>query len=59
MAGVLKEDDRREARKSMLDAYPELRGMYSEDDSNTEVFYIKDAVATFSSFTSAPEIIKF
>ena len=59
VAGVLKEDDRREARKSMLDAYPKLRGMYSEDDGNTEVFYIKDAVATFSSFTSAPEIIKF
>jgi len=59
VAGVIKEDDRREARKSMLDAYPEHRGMYSEDDGNTEVFYIKDAVATFSSFTSAPEIIKF
>lgn len=43
----------------MLDAYPELRGMYSEDDGNTEVFYIEDAVATFSSFTAAPEEIKF
>ena len=56
---TLVEDDRREARKSMLDVYPSLRGMYSEDDGNTEVFYLKDATATFSSFTSAPETVKF
>lgn len=59
VAGTLVEDDRREARASMLDAYPNLRSMYSEDDGNTEVFYIKDAVATFSSFTSEPEVVKF
>ncbi|MCR5233265.1 MAG: pyridoxamine 5'-phosphate oxidase family protein [Lachnospiraceae bacterium] len=59
IAGVLVEDDRREARKSMLDAYPSLRGMYSEDDGNTEVLYLKDATATFSSFTAAPETVKF
>ena len=33
----LVEDDRYEAKKSMLDAYPSLRGMYDENDSNTEV----------------------
>lgn len=55
----LAEDDRREARQSMLDAYPSLRGMYSEDDGNTEVFYIKNATATFSSFTKAPEVVEF
>ena len=59
IAGTLVEDDRREARASMLDAYPELRGMYSEDDGNTEVFYFKDAVATFSAFTHAPETVTF
>lgn len=59
IAGELCEDDRREARASMLDAYPGLRSMYSEDDGNTEVFYFKDAVATFSSFTHAPEVVKF
>ncbi len=59
IAGELVEDDRREARKSMLDAYPSLRGMYSEDDGNTEVLYLKDATATFSSFTAAPETVKF
>ena len=55
----LVEDDRVEAKKSMLDAYPELRHMYDENDGNTQVLYLKNAVATFSSFTSAPEVIKF
>ena len=59
VAGELIEDDRREARAYMLDAYPELRNMYSEDDGNTEAFYIQNATATFSSFTAAPEVINF
>ena len=59
VACTLVEDDRREARQSMLDAYPSLQAMYSADDGNTEVFYIKDATATFSSFTKAPEVVKF
>ena len=59
IAGQLVEDDRVEAKKSMLDAYPNLRGMYDENDSNTQVFFFKNATATFSSFTAEPEIIKF
>ena len=59
VAGKLVEDDRIEAKQSMLDAYPSLQGMYSADDGNTEVFYFDDAVATFSSFTKAPEVVKF
>ncbi|MBR5407892.1 MAG: pyridoxamine 5'-phosphate oxidase family protein [Lachnospiraceae bacterium] len=59
VAGTLVEDDRVEARQSMLDAYPSLQAMYKADDGNTEVFYIKDATATFSSFTKAPETVKF
>ncbi len=59
VAATLVEDDRREARQSMLDAYPSLQGMYSADDGNSEVFYFKDATATFSSFTKAPEVVKF
>lgn len=47
-------DDRREARKSMLDAYPELRSMYDEDDGNTEVYYLTDATAVIASFTKPP-----
>ena len=31
----------------------------SEDDGNTEVFYFKNATATFSSFTEPPKSIKF
>ena len=59
VAGELVEDDRREARQSMLDAYPSLQKMYSADDGNTEVFYFENATATFSSFTHAPEVVKF
>lgn len=59
VAGTLVEDDRVEARQSMLDAYPDLQSMYAADDGNTEVFYIKDATATFSSFTKEPEVVRF
>ena len=59
IACELVEDDRVEARKSMLDAYPNLRGMYNENDGNTQVLYFKNAVATFSSFTAAPETVTF
>ena len=53
------EDDRVEARKSMLDAYPNLRDRYDESDGNTQVFYLKDAVATFSSFTAPSRTVNF
>ena len=59
VARELVEDDRREARQSMLDAYPSLQKMYSADDGNTEVFYFKNTTATFSSFTHEPEVVKF
>lgn len=59
IAGELIEDDRAETRKSMLDAYPELRSMYNENDGNTQVLYFKNAMATFYSFTSAPETVQF
>lgn len=59
VSGELCEDDRVEAKKSMLDDYPNLRSMYDENDGNTQVFYLKNAVATFSSFTTAPETYEF
>ncbi len=59
LSGELVEDDRFEAKKHMLDNYPNLRGMYSEDDGNTQVLYFKNAKAVFSSFTSAPKTIEF
>lgn len=59
VACELIEDDRTEAKKAMLDAYPDLRGMYDEKDGNTQVFYMANAVATFSSFGAAPETVEF
>ena len=59
IAGELAEDDRLEAKKSMLDAYPDLRAMYNENDGNTQVFYFKNAVAAFASFGAAPETVTF
>lgn len=59
VAAELVEDERVEAKKSMLDDYSDLRAMYDENDGNTQVLYLKNAVATFSSFTAAPETYKF
>ena len=59
VSGKLVEDDRVEAKKSMLDAYPELRRMYDENDGNTQVLYFENARATFSSFTAPPETVEF
>ena len=59
VAGTLVEDDRIEARQSMLDAYPSLQNMYAADDGNTQVFYLENVTATISSFTHEPEVIKF
>ena len=59
VSGKLIEDDRNEARQSMLDAYPSLQKIYKADDGNTEVFYFENATVIFSSFTHEPQIIKF
>ena len=50
-------DERVEAKKSMLDRYPELRGMYDENDHNTEVLYFQNATETIYSFTAEPREI--
>ena len=59
IAGELVNDDRREPKAAMLEKMPSLKAMYSADDDNTQVLYFKNAAATFSSFTSAPETISF
>ena len=59
VACTLVEDERVEAKKAYLDAYPHLRGQYNENDDNTAIYYLKDATATFSSFTTADEVVKF
>ena len=53
------EDDRVEAKQKMLDAHPQLKSMYSADDDNTQVLYLKNATATFSSFGGEPKVVKF
>ncbi|MFC1494622.1 pyridoxamine 5'-phosphate oxidase family protein [Thermodesulfobacteriota bacterium] len=53
------EDDRIEPKEAMLEAYPQLQKMYSADDDNTQVLYLKDATATFYTFGGEPEVIKF
>ena len=55
----LVEDDRTAPRRAMLDAYPDLRGMYDENDGNTQVFYMKNATATFSAFGREPRTVTF
>ena len=52
-------DDRVEAKESMLDAYPNLKDRYSATDDNTQVLYLANAVATFSSFTAPDRVVKF
>ena len=52
-------DDNIAAQEHMLDAYPNLRGMYDENDGNTQVFYLKDAEATFSAFGAPAETVRF
>ena len=59
VSGTLVEDDRREVKTAMLDEYPNLRGAYSEDDGNTQVWYLERATATFCSFTREPETTTF
>lgn len=57
--GQVVRDDRREAKLSMLDANPMLKNMYSADDDNTEVLYIKNGKATIYSFTDEAREIEF
>ncbi len=53
------EDDDREARVSMLEAYPSLQSLYSPDDGNTEVWFLRNVTATIYSFTAEPKVYKF
>ncbi len=59
VAGEAVLDERIEAQESMLADYVSLQKMYKAGDGNTAVFYLKNAKATFSSFTAAPETVEF
>ena len=58
LSGELVRDERVEAKKDMLDNYPQLRAMYDENDDNTEVLYFKRGTAVFSSFTEPPRTVE-
>ena len=59
VAGELINDDRIAPKAAMLVKHPELKGMYKAEDDNTQVLYFRNATATFSSFTDAPETFTF
>ena len=59
VSAALVRDERLEPKKHMLEAYPALQGRYQADDGNTEVLYLKDAVATFYSFADPPRAVRF
>ena len=59
VCGELVNDDNREVKLAMLEKMPSLKAMYSADDGNMQMLYFKSGVATFSSFTEAPETVEF
>ena len=59
VSGELVNDDDHDVKTAMLEKLPALKRMYSADDDNMQMLYFKNATATFSSFTEAPETICF
>ena len=59
VAATLVEDNRPEAQDSLLAAYPELRNIPAVKEGSSVVYYLKDAVATFYSFSGEPKEIRF
>ena len=59
VAGELVNDEDRAVKVAMLEKMPSLKAMYAPDDGNMQMLYFKNATATFSSFTEAPETIEF
>ncbi len=59
LSGTLVNDDRREAKVSMLEEYPALKSMYTPDDPNTQVLYFVNATAVITGFGEKTEILKF
>ena len=59
IAATLVEDNRTETQESMLEAYPQIRGMYAVNDGNNVVYYLKNATAIFYTFRGEPRIVKW
>lgn len=47
LSGTLVNDDSLEAKKKMIEDCPRLNARYKYDDDNMQVFYFKDATASF------------
>ena len=58
LAATAINDENIEAKAHMLDAYPMLKERYSADDDNTQIFELRDAIATFNSFTDEPRVVE-
>ncbi|MDR0972863.1 MAG: pyridoxamine 5'-phosphate oxidase family protein [Prevotellaceae bacterium] len=56
---TLHADDRLEAKKHMLAAYPELQQMYSAEDPLTLVLFMKDTTATIYGIDGITQTIRF
>ena len=54
---VAVDDNRIEAKQSMLDALPALKNIYDAKDDNTQVFYLKKPTAIISSYSGEEKII--
>jgi uncharacterized pyridoxamine 5'-phosphate oxidase family protein len=52
-------DDRQEPKEHMLEVYPHLKKIYSPEDDNTQVLYLKDVVATIASLSGESEVFEF
>ena len=59
ITATLVNDDDIAAKRHMLENYPHLKAMYDPEDSNTQVLYLRNATATFSSFTAEPRTVIF
>lgn len=59
VSGELANDNNHDVKVAMLEKMPELKNMYNADDDSMEMFYFKNATATFSSFTEKPETFTF
>ena len=59
IAAEVVNDDRVEVKRVVLDMYPELKGRYTAEDDNTQTLYLKNAVATFSTFTGVIKTVEF
>ena len=59
VTATIVEDERIEAKKAVLDAFPNLRSMYNENDDNIAVYYFTNATATLSSFAGDEKTLNF